>query len=90
MKIGDAGCWEFAGEGWTGKEMQAGEVRWSDLRRSCIILLIRYGNYYWTEGQCWSREEKLARGETNRPSGNAGKVKTKTHPLKSTKGAASL
>jgi hypothetical protein len=33
---------------------------WGDLRRSWVILLFRYRNYYWTVGQCEGREEKLA------------------------------
>ena len=37
-----------------------------DLRRSCVILLFRYANYYWTVGHCGGSEEGLARRVTER------------------------
>jgi hypothetical protein len=43
-------------------------------------LLCRYDNYYWTAGQCESREEKLVGGKRKLASWNGAKLKTRTCP----------
>ena len=63
-----------------GEEWNAGGRGWSDSRRSCVILLCRYDNYYWTAGQCESREEKLVGGKRKLASWNGAKLKTRTCP----------